>query len=122
MNFRYARHTNRLQPLIKFYTEIIGLNILGSFENHDYYDGVFLGFIGDKWHLEFTVSDESANHKPDEDDLLVFYVDSQSEMNAIVNRAIASSTKITEAKNPYWKENGVVLIDPDGFGVVISVK
>ena len=122
MNFRYARHTNSLQPLIKFYTEIIGLKILGDFENHNYYDGVFLGFVGENWHLEFTVSDDSASHEPDEDDLLVFYVDSQAEMNAIINRAVASSIKIAEPKNPYWKTNGVNLLDPDGFGVIISVR
>lgn len=122
MNFRYARHTNNLQALIEFYTEIIGLTILGNFENHDNYTGVFLGFKGDHWHLEFTVSNDSAIHLPDPDDLLVFYVDTESKMNEIVNLAIASSIKIAKPKNPYWQTNGAQLIDPDGFGIVISVR
>ena len=33
MNFRYARHTNNLEPLIEFYTEIVGLEKLGEFKN-----------------------------------------------------------------------------------------
>ena len=58
MQFRYARHTNNLGPLIKFYTEIIGLEKLGEFKDHDNYDGVFLGHKNSDWHLEFTVSQE----------------------------------------------------------------
>ena len=34
MKFRYARHTNNLVSIIEFYTEIIGLEIIGQFENH----------------------------------------------------------------------------------------
>lgn len=122
MNFRYARHTNSLEPIIKFYTEIVGLSILGNFKNHDHYDGVFLGLAGDNWHLEFTISNETAHHSTDEDDLLIFYVESQAEVDAIVQKAIDSNTKIAEPKNPYWKENGVLLHDPDGFGVIITFR
>ncbi len=62
MNFRYARHTNNLKPLIEFYTKVIGLEIIGNFENHDKYNGVFLGKQDLDWHLEFTESDEKVNH------------------------------------------------------------
>ncbi len=43
MKFRYARHTDDIKPLINFYTQVIGLEVIGSFENHANYDGVFLG-------------------------------------------------------------------------------
>lgn len=33
MKFRYARHTSNLAALEKFYTEIIGLQKLGGFED-----------------------------------------------------------------------------------------
>ncbi|AOY44171.1 MULTISPECIES: hypothetical protein [Psychrobacter] len=44
MKFRYARHTNNLGTLIDFYQNIIGLEKLGGFKDHNGYDGVFLGF------------------------------------------------------------------------------
>ncbi len=74
MKFRYARHTNNLKSITSFYTNIIGLEVLGSFENHSEYNGVFLGLSNQDWHIEFTQSDEKAAHHPDEDDLLVFYL------------------------------------------------
>ncbi|RYZ82044.1 MAG: hypothetical protein EOP06_22350 [Proteobacteria bacterium] len=65
MQFRHARHTTDLGPLIAFYKRVIGLKILGRFENHDGYDGVFLGFENQDWELEFTVSGEKPGHSAD---------------------------------------------------------
>ncbi|WP_413771709.1 hypothetical protein [Psychrobacter piscatorii] len=41
MKFRYARHTNNLGTLIDFYQNIVGLEKLGGFKDHNSYDGVF---------------------------------------------------------------------------------
>ena len=41
MKFRYARHTNNLDTLIDFYQNVIGLEKLGGFKDHNGYDGVF---------------------------------------------------------------------------------
>ncbi len=122
MQFRYARHTNNLITITDFYTQIIGLEKLGSFENHSNYNGVFLGLKNADWHLEFTESDESANHHPDADDLLVLYVHSNEELNAIRKDAEKSGLRLAKSKNPYWQTNGIELKDPDGFGLIISVK
>lgn len=119
MKFRHARHTHQLEPIIDFYTKIIGLDILGDFKNHEGYDGVFLGKKGENWHLEFTVSWIQPLHRPDEDDLLVFYPQSQAEFMAIVERVAKANIRPIQPKNPYWKRNGITLLDPDGFGVVI---
>jgi hypothetical protein len=43
MTFRFARHTNNLEQLKSFYIYILGLELLGGFENHNGYDGVFIG-------------------------------------------------------------------------------
>ena len=43
MKLRVARHTDDLEPIIKFYTDILGLEIIGEFKDHSNYDGVFLG-------------------------------------------------------------------------------
>lgn len=122
MKFRYARHTNDLAPLIQFYTEIIGLEVLGNFKDHEGYDGVFLGFKNKDWHLEFTTSGKSANHHFDEDDLLVFYVDNNNdELSDILGRAQKINC-ITTPENPYWQKNGHCLVDPDGFRIIVSTS
>jgi catechol 2,3-dioxygenase-like lactoylglutathione lyase family enzyme len=86
MKFRSARHTDNRQPIISFYRNVLGLEILGDFKDHDGYDGVFLGIPGAGWHLEFTTSAERADHKPDDDDLLVFYPASAEEYESIIKR------------------------------------
>lgn len=121
MKLRVARHTQNLDPLIKFYRDFLGLEILGEFTNHAKYDGVFLGKQSLGWHLEFTVSDESPRHQPDEDDLLVFYLNSRQEYQRLKELFKANGIAEVEPKNPYWKENGTTYPDPDGFRVVISV-
>ena len=120
MNFRYARHTNNLEPLIEFYTEIVGLEKLGEFKNHSSYNGVFLGLPELDWHIEFTQSNETVNHKPDEDDLLVFYIKSDKELEVISKKIKKAGIQIINSKNPFWNENGIEIKDPDGFGVIFS--
>jgi hypothetical protein len=51
---RVARATDRLEEVARFYLEGLGLNKLGSFENHEGFDGVMLGSPGAPYHLEFT--------------------------------------------------------------------
>lgn len=121
MRFRVARHTNNIDSIINFYRNILGLEILGEFKNHDNYDGVFLGFKNKDWHLEFTVSDEKPIHNFDDDDLLVFYCDSQDEFKILKDRFRENGIKKVEAKNPYWNLNGITYLDPDGFRIVISL-
>lgn len=119
MKFRIARHTNDLKKIISFYTELIGLDILGSFEDHDGYDGIFIGSKNSDWHLEFTISKEAAQHSSDEDDLLVFYTSNETEYQNINTRFIENGYPNRQAKNPYWNENGSYYLDPDGFGIII---
>jgi catechol 2,3-dioxygenase-like lactoylglutathione lyase family enzyme len=120
MKFRHARHTNDLEKLEKFYTEIVGLEKLGEFNNHSEYNGLFLGFPGMDWHIEFTASNDDAVHTPDADDLLVFYPNNTDEYDAILSRIEEKQVPIQQSKNPYWVQNGVEILDPDGFGVVIA--
>lgn len=122
MKFRYARHTNNLNALTRFYTEVIGLELLGTFENHDNYNGIFLGYPSNDWHLEFTQSNTPAQHSPDEDDLLVFYVSSREEVDAIQKDAAREGSPTVVSKNPYWQQHGVQINDPDGYGVIVTVK
>jgi len=120
MKFRYARHTNNLNAIIEFYTNILGLERLGAFENHSNYNGVFLGLPKLSWHIEFTESNEKAEHKADRDDLIVFYIKSIKELNRIQEKAIEHKVPIVKPKNPYWQKNGIELRDPDDFGIILT--
>ena len=120
MQLRQAKHTSDLEKITAFYTRVLGLEILGEFRDHEGYDGVFLGHKNAQWHLEFTTSSEPPRHKPDEDDLLVFYPESIAEYNALQQRLLQNGILRQVAKNPYWNENGFCFLDPDGFLLVIS--
>lgn len=120
MKFRYARHTENLEKLTTFYTEIVGLERLGGFENHNGYNRTFLGIEGSDWHLEFTVSETKAQHKFDEDDALVFYMHSALELQSLKNQLIKNKIPIEKARNPYWNENGILFSDPDGHKIIFA--
>jgi len=120
MIFRAARHTNKLESLIEFYTQVLEFEILGEFKDHDGYDGVFLGRKNENWHLEFTTTAEAVNHQFDEDDLMVFYPQNKEEYTRITDKIKTSDLLRLEPKNPYWKENGILITDPDGYGIIIS--
>ena len=122
MTFRYARHTNDLQEIEKFYTDIVGLEKLGGFKNHNNYDGIFLGQKHSNWHLEFTTSHEQPKSKFDDDDILVFYVNSEAEFKKVKKTLGQRNITIETPKNPYWAENGIMISDPDNFKVIFSVK
>lgn len=120
MHFRTARHTHQLKPIIAFYTRVLGLEVLGTFRHHASYDGVFLGMKGRDWHLEFTTSSSPANHTFDKDDLLVFYPKHTEAYQRILENIRAHGIELIEPANPYWKEHGIMIKDPDGYNVVIS--
>ena len=54
MQVRFARHTDRLDEVVRFYRDRLGLPEFGRFEDHAGYDGVFLDLPGTGAHLEFT--------------------------------------------------------------------
>ena len=121
MNFRVARHTDNLEPIIKFYRGLLGLEVIGEFTNHNKYDGVFIGKEGLNWHLEFTRSEESPKHQTDKDDLLVFYLESEEEYISVKQKFDDNGFSSVQSKNPYWNNNGSTYIDPDGFRIVIAI-
>lgn len=121
MDFRLARHTNNLNSIIEFYTNVLDFDILGQFENHENYDGVFLGKQGLDWHLEFTTSSDKAEHTTDEDDALVFYPKTITDYEAILSNIEKFNIAKLQSKNPYWNRNGIMIKDSDGFYVIVSV-
>lgn len=119
MKFRRAQHTLNLRLIEKFYTSILGFKVLGEFTDHDGYNGIFLGFENENWELEFTEDGSKCDHSQNEDDLLVFYPSNEANFNQIVKNINQNNIEIHEAKNPYWKENGIYIKDPDNYGIIV---
>lgn len=120
MKLRIARHTDDLEKIKAFYVDILKFELLGSFENHANYDGIFIGNPNYDWHLEFTKSDKKANHSSDEDDILVLYPETISNYDNLISNLKQKGISTIIANNPYWNENGKMFLDPDGFRIIIS--
>ena len=120
MKLRVARHTSNLDEIEDFYVNILGFERLGGFQNHNNYDGIFIGKSGLDWHFEFTQSKEKVNHTFDEDDIIVLYPATILEFDVFFNRLIDNNISILPSKNPFWNQNGKMFLDPDGFRIVVS--
>jgi catechol 2,3-dioxygenase-like lactoylglutathione lyase family enzyme len=116
MQLRVARHTDRLEEVVSFYRDGLGLPEIGRFTGHDGYDGVFLAVPGTGAHLEFTTGGDLAAPEPHPETLLVLYLGSAERVAEAVARAGVAPV---EPANPFWSRNGVTLADPDGFRVVL---
>jgi ribosomal protein S18 acetylase RimI-like enzyme len=112
---RVARHTERLDEIVAFYRDGLGLPEIGGFRDHDGYDGVFLELPGTRAHLEFTAGGDGAP-APHPESLLVLYMGDAAAVRETVARLGAEPVN---AANPYWDAHGVTLADPDGFRVVL---
>lgn len=120
MFLRVARHTNDLEKMVDFYVNLLGFELLGDFQNHNSYDGVFIGKSGLDWHFEFTKSEEKTNHTFDQDDVIVIYPKSILDYDELISRLIHNNISIIASNNPFWNENGKMFMDPDGYRIVLS--
>ena len=121
ITMRVARPTDRLQDIVQFYRDGLGFHVLGSFEDHDGFDGIMLGQPGEPYHLEFTTKrGHVAGRAPTEDNLLVFYLPDQAEFHAAVEQMRASGYEPVKSFNPYWDNRGKTFEDPDGYRVVLQ--
>lgn len=117
---RVARPTDRLEEVVKFYRDALGLEQIGSFEGHAGYDGVMLGLPGREYHLEFTRHAEgSPCPAPSKDNLLVLYVEDRAALEKILERLKGLGHRPVEPENPYWAARGFTFEDPDGWRVVL---
>ncbi|MEU9842409.1 VOC family protein [Actinomadura sp. NPDC048032] len=121
---RVARPTDRLDEVVTFYRDHLGLPELSRFTGHAGYDGVMLGLPGTDYHLEFTShADGSPCPAPTGDNLLVLYFAGEAQMRDVVERLVAAGHEPVPAENPYWVENGALTFaDPDGWRVVLVPK
>ncbi len=118
---RIARPTDRLDAVASFYVDGLGLPRLGGFEDHDGFDGVFVGLPGTPYHLELTRHrDGSPGEAPSAENLLVLYLGTAEAVEAARDRLLAHGHEAVAADNPYWARIGAVTVpDPDGWRVVL---
>jgi catechol 2,3-dioxygenase-like lactoylglutathione lyase family enzyme len=116
VHVRFARHTDRLDEIVGFYRDGLGLPELGGFAGHDGYDGVFLALPGTDAHLEFTTGGAHTGPAAHPETLLVLYLGTQDAVDDALRR---SGTDPVPPANPYWARNGVTIADPDGWRVVL---
>lgn len=116
MQLRVARHTERLDELVRFYRDGLGLREIGGFRDHDGYDGVFLEVPGTGAHLELTAGGDHGAPAPHPESLLVLYLGDERAVRAVSDRL---GLEPVAPANPYWGEHGITFEDPDGFRVVL---
>jgi ribosomal protein S18 acetylase RimI-like enzyme len=116
MQVRIARHTERLEDVVAFYRDGIGLPVIGEFRDHDGYDGVFLAIPGTDAHLELTAGGDHGAPTPHEESLLVLYL---GDREAVQRLAARLGAPPVASANPYWGRHGLTFADPDGFRVVL---
>ena len=117
---RIARPTDRLEEVVRFYRDGLGLPELYRFEDHDGYDGVMLGLPGRPYHLEFTHHRQgSPCPAPSLDNLLVLYIPELDQLQALQRRLTALGYSPVAPENPYWLDKSVTFADPDGWRVVL---
>ena len=116
MQVRVARQTGRLDEVVVFYRDGLGLAELDRFTDHAGYTGVMLDLPGTAAHLEFTATGQLAPPTAHPENLLVLYVGSRQELERLL---IRSGGHAVPSTNPYWDTVGVTIADPDGFRIVL---
>jgi catechol 2,3-dioxygenase-like lactoylglutathione lyase family enzyme len=118
---RVARPTDHLEEVVRFYMDGVGLLRIGTFDDHDGFDGVILGLPGAAYHLEFTRKrGHIAGRAPTGDNLLVFYLPDGQQWREALDRMIEAGHEPVPSFNPYWDRAGRTFEDPDGYRVVLQ--
>ena len=118
---RVARATDRLDEVVRFYTDGLGLQILDRFDRHEGFDGVMVGLPGEPYHFEFTQQQgHLVGRAPTLENLIVFYIPDRQEWQDTIDRLQSIGYTPIKSYNPYWDRNGITFEDPDGYRIVLE--
>jgi len=118
---RIARPTDHLKALTQQYELGLGLTRLGSFSDHEGYDGVILGHPNHPWHLEFTQhAGKVAGRAPTKENLLVLYFKNAAYWRTQCHQMQEAGFMEVQSSNPYWDHTGTTFEDVDGYRVVLQ--
>ncbi len=123
---RTARPTTDLRRVAGFYEEIVGLTLLGSFIDHDGFDGVIFGIPDASAQLELVRSPHDVTPTPTPEDALVLYCDRATAHDLVGRLRAASTLEVHDddpGLNPFWPRNGAVtFVDPDGYRLIVAER
>lgn len=121
-HLRVARPTVDMDAAVRFWVDGLGMELdgrqpgtTGTLE-----ELAFLGWPGASWHLEL-VRDAEVRPAPTDEDLLVLYLDEPIDEHLLARIERAGGRRVG-ARNPYWDANGVTVVDPDGYLLVLSTR
>jgi len=103
------------------YCRGLDLRVVGSFVDHEGFDGVMVGQEGSGYHFEFTLCrTHPVAPTPTDEDLVVFYVPDFDEWRAACERMVAAGFVEVASFNPYWETHGRTYRDLDGYRIVLQ--
>ncbi len=113
---RFARATTALDECRRFYDNVVGLEVLHEFRDHDGYDGVVLGLPDSSVQLELIRSGHQPGAEPHAENALVLYLEDDG---AALRSRLPEDVELLVPHNPYWARLGAfAIVDPDGWHVL----
>lgn len=121
-HLRVARPTSDMDAAVRFWVEGLGLTLEGRkpSQSDTTHELAFIGWPGGTWHLELVLDSEIAP-APTDEDLLVLYLGGPID-DALVAQVERAGGRRVSARNPYWDEHGITIVDPDGYRLVLSTR
>lgn len=120
-HLRIARPVTDLARSVEMYCRGLGLTLLGSFKDHEGFEGAMLGDARSRYHLEFThCHAHRVKPTPTAEDLLVLYIPEETEWQTACYSMLAAGFKQVASFNPYWEIDGRTFEDPDGYRTVLQ--
>jgi catechol 2,3-dioxygenase-like lactoylglutathione lyase family enzyme len=116
-----VRQTNKLEEVVKFYRDGLGLAELHRLENQGRVDGVILGLPGAPCYLEFTdAHGHLVRRAASADNGFVVCLSNEGEWTEAVARMGKSGYNVVPASNPFCSQHELTFEDPDGYRVVLQ--
>jgi catechol 2,3-dioxygenase-like lactoylglutathione lyase family enzyme len=121
LHLRIARPVRDLARTVDMYRRGLGLRIVGSFQEHDGFDGVMLGAVDSDYHFEFTCCRaHPIVPAPTAEDLVVLYLPAEADWQSACGRMLSAGFRQVASFNPYWETRGRTFEDGDGYRVVLQ--
>ncbi|MCH1924203.1 VOC family protein [Shewanella sp. C32] len=118
---RVARPTDNLAQITEMYINGLGFTLLGTFADHNGFDGAIIGHEAHNYHLEFTHHiGTTVGKAPTQDNLLVFYLPDHKVWAECCQRMEHAGFIAVPSYNIYWDEVGKTFEDVDGYRVVLQ--